>query len=416
MNSYLIADGGTVAPEAMPGSGISAQDAQGAVPESGISAQDAEDFSDETGPDTPTDSEDLSDETGSDAPTDAEDLSDETGSDAPTDAEDLSDETGPDAPTDAEDLSDETGSGDSFSFVISDRDAGERIDKVLAARIPGQSRSYLKKLIKEGCIRVGEKSVKPSACAVQGQSVSVFLPVRMLPDILPEDIPLDILYEDDDVLVVNKPKDMVVHPAAGHYTGTLVNAVLFHCGDSLSGINGVLRPGIVHRIDKDTTGSIIICKNDAAHRSIAEQLSSHSIVRRYRAIVLGNIKEDTLTISRPIGRDPSDRKKMAVRPDGKNAVTHVQVLERFGDYTYIECRLETGRTHQIRVHLASCRHPLLGDTVYGSRKKTPFVTQGQCLHAQILGFVHPASGQYIETEAPLPDYFQKILHKLRAMQ
>ncbi len=321
--------------------------------------------------------------------------------------------TGSDSLTDGEDLAAEAGSGDSFSFVISALDAGERIDKVLAARIPGQSRSYLKKLIKEGCIRVGEKSVKPSACAVEGQSVSVFLPVRMLPDILPEDIPLDILYEDDDVLVVNKPKDMVVHPAAGHYTGTLVNAVLFHCGDSLSGINGVLRPGIVHRIDKDTTGSIIICKNDAAHRSIALQLANHSIVRRYRAIVLGNIKEDTLTISRPIGRDTSDRKKMAVRPDGKNAVTHVKVLERFGDYTYIECRLETGRTHQIRVHLASCRHPLLGDTVYGSRKKTPFFTQGQCLHAQILGFVHPVSGRYIETEAPLPDYFQKILQKLR---
>ncbi len=337
---------------------------------------------------------------------------------AAQDNQEVMTETDPYPPEDGEDLSDENGteSGDSFSFVITAPDAGERIDKVLAARIPGQSRSYLKKLIKEGCIRVGEKSVKPSACAVEGQSVSVFLPVRMLPDILPEDIPLDILYEDDDVLVVNKPKDMVVHPAAGHYTGTLVNAVLFHCGDSLSGINGVLRPGIVHRIDKDTTGSIIICKNDAAHRSIAQQLASHSIVRRYRAIVLGNIKEDTLTISRPIGRDPSDRKKMAVRPDGKNAVTHVQVLERFGDYTYIECRLETGRTHQIRVHLAYCRHPLLGDTVYGSRKKTPFATHGQCLHAQILGFVHPSSGQYIETEAPLPDYFQKILQKLRTMK
>ncbi len=302
--------------------------------------------------------------------------------------------------------------GDSFSFTVSPEEAGERIDKLLASRIPGQSRSYLKKLIKEGHIQLEGKALKPSTCAVGGEKISVFLPVRMLPDILPENIPLDILYEDNDVLVVNKPKDMVVHPAAGHYTGTLVNAGLCHCGDSLSGINGVLRPGIVHRIDKDTTGSIIVCKNDKAHRSIAEQLASHSIVRRYRAIVLGNIKEDTFTVSRPIGRDPSDRKKMAVRPDGKHAVTHVKVLERFGEYTYIECRLETGRTHQIRVHLAWCRHPLLGDTVYGSRKKSPFATNGQCLHAQILGFVHPVSGEYIETEAPLPEYFEKILQRL----
>ncbi len=332
-------------------------------------------------------------------------------------ADDLTEEEIPESAaddlTEEESEGDESAAGDAFSFTISAEEAGERIDKVLASRIPGQSRSYLKKLIKEGHIQMEGKALKPSTCAAGGEKVSVYLPVRMLPDILPEDIPLDILYEDSDVLVVNKPKDMVVHPAAGHYTGTLVNAVLFHCGNSLSGINGVLRPGIVHRIDKDTTGSIIICKNDTAHRSIAEQLANHSIVRRYRAIVLGNIKEDTLTVSRPIGRDPSDRKKMAVRPDGKSAVTHVKVLERFGDYTYIECRLETGRTHQIRVHLAWCRHPLLGDIVYGSRKKSSFTTYGQCLHAQILGFVHPVSGEYIETEAPLPAYFQNILNRLR---
>ncbi|MDO5131563.1 MAG: RluA family pseudouridine synthase [Eubacteriales bacterium] len=307
---------------------------------------------------------------------------------------------------------DRSGSGDSFSFCIDPAEAGERFDKVLAARIPGQSRSYLKKLIKEGCIRMDGRPVKPSANVSGGEEVSVILPVQMLPDILPEDIPLDVLYEDDDVLVVNKPKDMVVHPAAGHYSGTLVNAVLFHCGDSLSGINGVLRPGIVHRIDKDTTGSVIICKNDAAHRCIAEQLAGHTIVRRYRAIVLGNIREDTLTIRQPIGRDPSDRKKMAVRPDGKTAVTHVTVLQRFEDYTYIECRLETGRTHQIRVHLAWKKHPILGDPVYGSRRKPPFETFGQCLHAMTLGFHHPVTGVYIETEAPLPEYFQKILHRL----
>lgn len=310
----------------------------------------------------------------------------------------------------------ENADGDAFSFVIGPESAGERIDKVISDRMPGQSRSYIKKLIKDGNVTVAEsgssKIVKPSAPVKGGETVNVFLPVRMLPDILPEDIPLDILYEDDDILVVNKPKDMVVHPAAGHYTGTLVNAVMYHCKGSLSGINGVLRPGIVHRIDKDTTGSIIICKNDAAHRSIAQQLAEHSIVRRYRAIVLGNIREDELTIDQPIGRDPSDRKKMAVRPDGKHAVTHVRVLERFGAYTYVECRLETGRTHQIRVHMAWKRHPLLGDTVYGSRKKPPFNTKGQCLHAMILGFVHPVTGEYIETEAPLPGYFQNILKKL----
>ena len=301
---------------------------------------------------------------------------------------------------------------DIFTIVISPEQAGQRIDRVLADRLPGQSRNYIKKLIKEGNVSIPAeegKTLKPSSVVEGGETVRICLPVQMMPDILPEDIPLDILYEDQDVLVVNKPKDMVVHPAAGHYTGTLVNAVMYHCGSSLSGINGVLRPGIVHRIDKDTTGSIIICKNDQAHRSIADQLAEHSIVRRYRAIVCGNIKEDTLTISQPIGRDPSDRKKMAVRPDGKPAVTHVRVLERYGDYTYVECRLETGRTHQIRVHMAWCRHPLLGDTVYGSRKKSPYTTQGQCLHAQILGFIHPVTGAYIETEAPLPEYFRKIL-------
>ena len=317
-----------------------------------------------------------------------------------------------------EDVQTDSCGGDRFSFVIGPDRAGERIDKVISDCMPGQSRSYIKKLIKDGNVVLtgsgSDKSVKPSTTVAGGEQVSVFLPVQMLPDILPEDIPLDILYEDEDVLVVNKPKDMVVHPAAGHYSGTLVNAVLFHCKGSLSGINGVLRPGIVHRIDKDTTGSIIVCKNDASHRSIAQQLAEHSIVRRYRAIVLGNIRDDELTIDQPIGRDPSDRKKMAVRRDGKKAVTHVRVLERFGSYTYIECRLETGRTHQIRVHMAWCRHPLLGDTVYGSRKKSPYTTYGQCLHARTLGFVHPVSGQYIETEAPLPEYFEKILRNLRS--
>ena len=238
------------------------------------------------------------------------------------------------------------------------------------------------------------------------------LPEKIVPDILPENIPLDILYEDDDVLVVNKPKGMVVHPAPGHYSGTLVNAVMYHCGESLSGINGVMRPGIVHRIDRDTTGSVIICKNDAAHNSIAQQLQEHTIVRRYFAILYDNIAEDEFTVDKPLGRDPAERKRMAVRSDGKRAVTHCKVLRRYGRYTYVECRLETGRTHQIRVHMAYVHHPLLGDEVYAGRRKSPFATQGQCLHAGILGFVHPRTGEYIETKAPLPQYFEEILNKL----
>ena len=233
------------------------------------------------------------------------------------------------------------------------------------------------------------------------------------PDILPENIPLDILYEDQDILIINKPKGMVVHPSAGHYSHTVVNAVMYHCKDNLSGINGVMRPGIVHRIDMDTTGAIVICKNDTAHQHLAEQLKDHSITRKYRAIVYGNFKEDTGTITGDIGRHPTDRKKMAiVQRNGKPAVTHYQVLERFGSYTYIECRLETGRTHQIRVHMASKGHPLLGDTVYGP-SRCPFVLQGQCLHAMTLGFQHPATGKYVEFEAPLPEYFTHLLQNLR---
>ena len=205
---------------------------------------------------------------------------------------------------------------------------------------------------------------------------------------------------------------MVVHPAPGHYTGTLVNAVMYHCGESLSGINGILRPGIVHRIDRDTTGSVIVCKNDAAHISIAAQLQEHSIVRRYYAILYDNIAEDAFTVDKPIGRDPKDRKKMAVRPDGKRAVTHCSVLKRFGSYTYVECRLETGRTHQIRVHMSYIHHPLLGDEVYAGARKSRFKTQGQCLHAGVLGFMHPRTGEYIETIAPIPEYFSDILGKL----
>lgn len=297
-------------------------------------------------------------------------------------------------------------------FTVPEELEDERFDAVVASLSEGQSRSYLKTLIKDGSVLLNGKTAKPSTKVHENDVIELVLPEKIVPDILPENIPLDILYEDDDVLVVNKPKGMVVHPAPGHYSGTLVNAVMYHCGESLSGINGVMRPGIVHRIDRDTTGSVIICKNDAAHNSIAQQLQEHTIVRRYFAILYDNIAEDEFTVDKPLGRDPAERKRMAVRSDGKRAVTHCKVLRRYGRYTYVECRLETGRTHQIRVHMAYVHHPLLGDEVYAGRRKSPFATQGQCLHAGILGFVHPRTGEYIETKAPLPQYYEEILKKL----
>ena len=238
------------------------------------------------------------------------------------------------------------------------------------------------------------------------------VPEAVEPEILAENIPLDILYEDRDVILVNKPKGMVVHPAAGHYTGTLVNALMYHCREDLSGINGVLRPGIVHRIDMDTTGVLIACKNDQAHNSIAAQLKEHSITRRYQAIVHGVVKEDEGVVDAPIGRHPQDRKKMCINhQNGKSAVTHYRVLKRFSGFTHIECRLETGRTHQIRVHMASLGHPLLGDQVYGPAR-CPYKLQGQTLHAGILGFIHPTTGAYMEFTAPLPEYFKHLLEVL----
>lgn len=300
-----------------------------------------------------------------------------------------------------------------LQFVVAADEAGTRIDRFLSDRNEELSRSYLQRLLKEQQITVNGKAVKANYKVQCADEVAVCVPDMTEPDIVPEDIPLDIIYEDQDVLVVNKPKNMVVHPSAGHYTGTLVNAVMAHCKDNLSGINGVLRPGIVHRIDKDTTGALLICKNDTAHRELAEQLKEHSIKRRYRAVVFGNPKDDRGTIEGPIGRHPVDRKKMAVNhKNGKDAVTHYEVLERFGNAAYIECRLETGRTHQIRVHMASIGHPLLGDEVYGSIKN-PYHLQGQALHAMVLGFVHPGTGEYMEFTAPLPDYFLKLLDKLR---
>ena len=287
---------------------------------------------------------------------------------------------------------------------------GKRIDQCLAASFSDCSRSFLQKLLKDGKVSINGKTQKASSKVAAGDAVLVLLPEPEELNVEPENIPLDILYEDDDLLVVNKPKGMVVHPAAGHSSGTLVNAVLYHCRGNLSGINGVLRPGIVHRIDKDTTGSVIVCKNDAAHQALAVQFADHTITRRYRAIVHGVLTDDEGIIDAPIGRDNADRKKMAV--NGKRAVTHYTVLKRFERFTYIECRLETGRTHQIRVHMASIGHPLLGDSVYGP-KKCPFPKlEGQTLHAMILGFVHPRTGEYIETSAPLPEYFQRLLDLL----
>ena len=290
---------------------------------------------------------------------------------------------------------------------------GERIDKCISNYLESLSRSYIQKIIKDGKAYVNDAVVKANYKVKVDDKVQFEIPDCEEPDIPPQDIPLDILYEDKDILIVNKPKDMVVHPAPGHYEGTLVNAIMFHCKDELSGINGVLRPGIVHRIDKDTTGSIIICKNDEAHRKIAQQLKEHSITRKYRAIVYGRIMEEEGTVNAPIGRHPTDRKKMAINEkNGKPAVTHYKVLERFDKYTYIECQLETGRTQQIRVHMTSIGHPLLGDEVYGNAK-CPFKLEGQTLHAMTIGFIHPTTGEYVEYEAPLPEYFEHLLQILR---
>lgn len=295
---------------------------------------------------------------------------------------------------------------------ITENQAGERIDRFLADS-QDLTRSFLQKILKEGEVIVNGKSVKANYKLRKGDRIEFEIPEAVEPDIVAEDIPLSILYEDADVLVVDKPKGMVVHPAAGHYSRTLVNAVMYHCKGELSGINGVLRPGIVHRIDRDTTGSIIICKNDMAHNEIARQLKEHSINRRYRAIVTGVLKDEEGTIEGAIGRDKKDRKKMAITADGKPAVTHYRVLQRFKHYTYVECVLETGRTHQIRVHMASIGHPLLGDEVYG-RRSDRYKCEGQCLHAMTLGFHHPRTGEYIEVNAPLPPYFEHLLAVLES--
>ena len=298
-----------------------------------------------------------------------------------------------------------------IKYKISDEAAGIRIDKFLAEQ-GVRTRSFYQKAVEEQKVLVNDRPVKNNYKLRPGDVITIEPIEEEVLDIKPENIPLDILYEDNDVLIVNKPKGMVVHPAPGHPDHTLVNAVMYHCGDSLSAINGVIRPGIVHRIDRDTTGSLIICKNDKAHLFIAEQIKEHTVNRIYRGIVIGRMSVMEGTIDAPIGRSRTDRKKMTIdRIHGRNAVTHYKVLENFREYAYCEFRLETGRTHQIRVHMASIGHPLLGDTVYGP-SKCKYNLEGQCLHAMTIGFIHPSTRKYVEFQAPLPEYFNKMLKVL----
>mgnify|MGYP004513593075 CR=1 FL=1 len=291
--------------------------------------------------------------------------------------------------------------------------AGERIDRFLGSVMEDFTRSHLQKLIRDQCVTVNGGCVKSSYKMREGDRVTVTVPEVKETDILPETIALSIVYEDADMLVVDKPQGMVVHPAAGNETGTLVNALLAYCGDTLSGINGEKRPGILHRIDKDTSGLLMVAKNDRAHQSLAAQIKAHSLTRAYLALVHGGFKEDSGTIALPIGRHPHDRKKMAVtEKNARSAVTHYFVKERFSGYTLVECRLETGRTHQIRVHMSDRGHPIVGDPVYGV-KKEPFSLNGQLLHAWQIGFNHPTSGKYMEFQSPLPAHFEKVLKRLR---
>lgn len=299
-----------------------------------------------------------------------------------------------------------------FTYQIGLGEDGERLDKWISLALSDLSRSYIQKCIKDNTVSVNGKPQKAGYHLRVDDEIVFTIPEAVTPDIKAENIPIDVLFEDEDLLIVNKPKGMVVHPAPGHYSGTLVNAVMHHCKGDLSGIGGCLRPGIVHRIDRDTTGSLIICKNDHAHNAIAAQLKEHSITRKYRAIVHGVITQDTGTVQAPIGRDPKDRKKMAVnKANGKPAVTHYTVLQRFKEYTYIECILQTGRTHQIRVHMASIGYPVLGDDVY-CRRSSPYHLDGQTLHAMLIGFIHPTTDQYMEVTAPLPEYFECLLNIL----
>ena len=297
-------------------------------------------------------------------------------------------------------------------YIVYAEESGDRIDALLARRLEDLSRSDVQRLIEEGRVSRGGRPVKKNERAEAGACYEILLPELGEIPLLPQDIPLDVVYEDGDLIVVNKPRGLVVHPAPGHPDGTLVNALLFHCGDSLSGVGGEKRPGIVHRIDKDTSGLLVAAKNDAAHRALAAQLADHSLCREYEAVVRGALKEDSGTVDAPIGRHPVDRKRMAVnRKTGREAVTHWEALARYRGYTHVRCRLETGRTHQIRVHMASLGHPLLGDALYGAPSPDKGL-EGQCLHARRLRFLHPADGRLVELETPLPDYFEEVLKKL----
>lgn len=301
---------------------------------------------------------------------------------------------------------------DALKLTVDESGAGVRIDKFLSDTLDGFTRSGISKRIADGNVTVNGTEISKNYKCRMNDNILVIVPDAVPLEVQAQNIPLDIVYEDDDLLVVNKPKGMVVHPAAGNYSKTLVNALLYHCRDSLSGINGVIRPGIVHRIDKDTSGLLIVAKNDAAHLSLAEQIKQHSFHRAYQAVCYGNIKEDSGTVHQPIGRNPKDRKKMAVTDkNSKDAVTHYEVLKRYGDFTHIKCILETGRTHQIRVHVAYIGHPLAGDSVYGPKKVIESLN-GQCLHAGEIGFIHPRTGEYLEFRSGLPDYFTAFLNKL----
>ena len=304
---------------------------------------------------------------------------------------------------------------DTRTLTATTESAGARLDAFLAARLPDLTRSAAARLIEGGLVTVDGKPAGKSARLTGGETVSVTLPQAEEPEARPQDIPLEVVYEDADVIVVNKPVGMVVHPAPGHPDGTLVNALLHHCAGSLSGIGGQLRPGIVHRIDRDTSGLIIAAKNDAAHAALSAQLSDHTLSRTYECLVSGNMKQDSGTVDAPIGRSSADRKKMAVVPGGRRAVTHWEVVARYPGVTHLRCRLETGRTHQIRVHLAYTGHPILGDTVYGAKKPVPGLT-GQCLHATGLRFLHPRTGEPVELHCPLPEEFTRMLEKLEKKQ
>ncbi|MBC5995996.1 RluA family pseudouridine synthase [Romboutsia ilealis] len=297
-------------------------------------------------------------------------------------------------------------------FLVGEEEEGDRLDVYLSEQLGDMSRSYIQKIIKDKKVEVNNKIEKAKYLVKEEDKVKIEIPAPKLLEVVAQDIPIDIVYEDNDVLIVNKPQDMVVHPAPGNYDNTLVNAILYHCKDKLSSINGVIRPGIVHRIDKDTSGLLMIAKNNNAHNSLAEQLKDHSITREYEFICHGVVKDDKITVNKPIGRNPKDRLKMAVVKDGKHAVTHFEVVERFENFTHMRARLETGRTHQIRVHALSINHPLLGDPIYGP-KNTKFKLNGQTLHAKKLGFIHPTTSKYIEFDSELPEYFKEIIKKLK---